>query len=119
MAVRFAAHQTVTYLPDPEFSDSEGLTAEISRKFSMNGTRYTYIKNKDQRRKLIMQFILTRQKALEFHAFIQSYYRFQIHLTDHNGIEWSGYFTSNPFNFETPYRSEHQNIQIEFEGIKQ
>lgn len=116
MTVRFEAYQTIMYLPNPTFSDSENSTAEIRRKFSMNGTRRTYVKSKDGRRKLIMRFDLTRAKGLELHAFIRAYYSTEILLTDYNDVVWLGYFTSNPFDFETPSRGEYQNIQIEFEG---
>ena len=116
MAVRLEAYQTITYLPNPTFSDSEGLSVSITRKHSMNGTRYTYVKSKNQRRKLIMRFDLTRAKGLELHAFVKAYYSTEILLTDHNSVIWLGYFTSNPFDFETPSRGEYQNIQIEFEG---
>ncbi len=119
MTVRLEAYQTITYLPNPTFSDSENLAVSISRKFSMNGKRYTYVKSKDERRKLIMRFDLTRVKGQEFHAFIRAYYSIEILLTDHNGVIWLGYFTSNPFDFETPVRGEYQNIQIEFEGFIQ
>ncbi|KKN21258.1 hypothetical protein LCGC14_0927150 [marine sediment metagenome] len=119
MTVRLEAYQTITYLPNPTFSDSENLAVSISRKFSMNGTRRTYVKSKDERRKLIMRFDFTRAKGLELHAFIRAYYSTEILLTDHNGVVWLGYFTSNPFDFETPARGEYQNIQIEFEGFIQ
>ncbi len=119
MSIRLEAYQTITYLPNPTFSDSENLAVAISQKFSMNGKRYTYVKSKDERRKLIMRFDLTRAKGMELHAFIRAYYSKEILLTDHNGIIWLGHFTSNPFDFETPARGEYQNIQIEFEGIIQ
>jgi len=35
--------QTTSLLPDPQFSDQEGLTVTLSRKTAMDGTRYTYV----------------------------------------------------------------------------
>jgi hypothetical protein len=119
MSVRLEAYQTVIYLPDPELGDSEGLAVGLTRKFSMNGTRYTYIKQKSGRRKLIMQFDLTREKGKELHAFIRSYFAKTVLLTDHEGTPWLGNFTVNPFDFETPFVGEYQRIQLEFEGVQQ
>jgi hypothetical protein len=115
MSVRLAAHQTVTYLPNPEFGDSEALLSEVKKKRAVDGTLYTYIKTTD-RRKLLFQFKLTREKALELYAFFKAYHSTTISLIDHNGIEWVGKFTSNPFDFEDGGRDEQQEIQFEFEG---
>jgi len=117
MSIRLKAHQTVTYLPNPEFGDSEALLDEVQKKRAIDGTLYTYVKT-TARRKLIFQFILTREKALELYYFFQSYFTTTISLTDHNGIEWSGKFISNPFDFGGHGRDEEQEIQFEFEGTK-
>ena len=108
--------QTITVLPDPEFSDSEALTVEISTKRTITGALYTYVKTKNQRRKLIFTLRLDRMKALELRAFIQSYYQSDILITDHNGVNWVGKFGSNPFELEN---LQLNNIQIEFEAKKQ
>ena len=76
--ITLTAYQTTTALPNPKWSDSENLTADIIIKRSMNGLLYTYTKTKNQRRRLLFQFSLTRQKAMELHAFISSYYRSEI-----------------------------------------
>ena len=70
-------YQTVTYLPNPLFSDGENVVATVSRKLAMDGTRYTYVKNKGRRR-LKWTFRLTRNKALEFRAFITLYFAAQL-----------------------------------------
>ena len=121
--------QTTSLLPDPQFSDQEGLTVTLSRKTAMDGTRYTYVKRKNYRRKLKWSFILTRNKALELRAFIYSYFASKIKVIDHNGRIWIGNFTSNPFEFDTPNRGspaispmprgELQQIEIEVEGVEQ
>lgn len=115
MSVRLATHQTITYLPNPEFGDSEAILSEVQRKRALDGTLFTYVKT-TPRRKLIFQFKLTREKALELNAFFQAYHAETILLTDHNGIEWSGKFTSNPFDFSGDGRDEAQAVQFEFEG---
>ena len=121
--------QTTTILPDPQFSDSEGLLVSVTRRVSMNGVRYTYVKRKDGRRKLLWTFKLTRNKGLELRAFLYAYFASRIKITDHNDRTWLGNFTNNPFEFDTPGRSppaippmprgEEQVIELEFEGVEQ
>lgn len=115
MSVRLKAFQTITYLPNPEFGDSEAILSKVQRKRAIDGTLYTYIKT-TIRRKLLLEFNLTREKALELNAFLQAYQGETILLTDHNDITWSGKFTVNPFDFSGVGRDEQQAIQLEFEG---
>ncbi len=120
--------QTTTILPDPKFSDSEGLMIVVTRKLAMDGTKYTYIKNKG-RRKLSWSFRLTRNKALELRAFIQCYFASPIQVTYYNGRVWVGNFVENPFEFDTAEsagpairplpQGEFVQIQLEFEGVEQ
>ena len=117
--------QTTSLLPNPEFGDSENLTDQIAAKRALDGTLYTYVKRKG-RRKLRWTFGLSRNKGLEVRAILQSYFASKILVTDHNGRRWAGYFTNNPFEFETDRRAapaiapmprgERQRITIEFEG---
>jgi hypothetical protein len=121
--------QTTTLLPNPQFSDQEGLMAAVTRKTAMDGTRYTYVKRKDNRRKLKWSFRLTRNKALELRAFIYAYFASNVKVIDQNGRVWVGNFTNNPFEFDTPERAapaispmprgETQTIELEFEGVEQ
>jgi hypothetical protein len=121
--------QTTTVLPNPLFSDQEGLTANVTRKTAMDGTRYTYVKRKESRRKLKWSFRLRRNKALELRAFVFAYFASRIKIIDHNGRVWVGNVTNNPFEFDTPERAapaidplprgEMQTIDLEFEGIEQ
>jgi hypothetical protein len=120
--------QTTTLLPNPQFSDREGLTDVVNRKTAIDGTRYTYVKRKNGRRKLLWSFRITRNKGLELRAFILSYFASPIRIIDHNGRVWVGYFVSNPFEFDTPERAapaispmprgETQVIDLEFEGVE-
>lgn len=116
--ITLTSFQTTTVLPDPEWNDSENLTDEIIVKRSMVGTIYTYTKTKNARRRLLMRFNLTRQKALELRAFIRAYYSSEIKLTDHENQVWLVKFTSNPFEFATPSTAEWRSIELEFEGVK-
>jgi hypothetical protein len=119
--------KTTTLLPNPLPGDHEGVAVAVSRKTAMDGTRYTYVKQKG-RRKLHWEFKLTRNKALELRAFLQCYFASPIKITDHTDRVWLGYFPSNPFDFETTERAgpaiapmprgESVRISLEFEGVE-
>lgn len=120
--------QTTTYLPNPQFGDSEASCDTVTLKRSMNGVRRTYVKKRG-RRKHMWQFQLSRNKSLELEEFFKSYHASMVRITDHRGDVWIGNFTSNPFDFEISARAEPAiapmprgefvNIGIEFEGVKQ
>ena len=108
------AVETTTLLPNPAFSDSEALVSELSQHRTMVGGLFTYVKSKDDRRKLTMQFQIDRLKGLELRAFCLAYYRSRIRLTDHLDVKWNVYLMNNPFEFDTKI-GEQQLIQLEFE----
>jgi len=114
-------------LPNPEFSDGEGLTDEVIPRRAMDGTVRTYVKTKGSRRKLTWDFLLTRPKGLELRAFLRVYFAVKLKLTDHNNRRWIGNFTNNPFELTTARgarpdgettRGETMAIRLEFEGIE-
>jgi len=121
--------QTLTLLPNPQFSDAEALPDTVTRKYAMDGTRYTYVKRRWGRHKLKWTFKLMRNKGLELRAFFLAYFAARIRVTDHRGRVWIGNFTNNPFEFSTAQRAapaitpvlrgELQTIDIEFEGVAQ
>jgi hypothetical protein len=118
------AVQTISILPDPQSNDSEALLHRVDTKRAMDGTKYTYV-NQVDRRRLTYEFRLTRMKALELRAFIQSYFDSEIKLTNHKDEVWHLKFVNNPFEFSTAGRAagspggEIQSIQLQFEGVKQ
>jgi len=124
----YPAIQTTSLLPNPQFSDQEGVLDSVTRKLAMDGTRYTYVKRRSGRRKLRWTFRLTRNKALEVREFLRSYFASQVRVTDHNGRVWIGNFTGNPFEFEGSGRAapaivplsrgEWWTVEIEFEGVE-
>jgi hypothetical protein len=87
----------------------------------MDGTSYTYVHTKEGRKKLQWDFTIARNKALELRAFINSYYRTQIQVTDHNDDVWIGYLINNPFEHTGSGRAvdfpggETMDITLEFE----
>ncbi len=116
--IQLIAFQTTTLLPNPEWDNSEQLTGEVTIKRATDGTTYTYIKSKNDRRRLLFRFRLTRQKSFELREFIIAYFSSEVRLIDHNGVTWVGNLLNNPFEFES-LSGEEQNIQLEYEGIKQ
>lgn len=122
------AYQTTILLPNPEFSDGEGSTDEVSRIRSTNGTLRTYVKKKG-RRKLQWSFSLSRNKAIELEFFIKSYVDFKIKVVDHNDRTWIGNIMSNPVEINTVARAmpalqdwpvgERCSVTLDFEGVEQ
>lgn len=117
-----------TILPNPRFSNSESSVNELTIKRSINGFRRSYIKRKSRKRS-IWSFSITRAKGLELRELFRQHHSARFLVTDHEGREWVGQFTNNPFEFDTPSRAvgsryrqtraERQSITLEFEGVEQ
>lgn len=114
---------TTTYLPNPTFGDTEGISSTLTVKRSMNGLRRTYVK-KVLDRELSYTFRLTRMKGLELRAFILEYFDSKIKLTNHKNEVWEVYFINNPFEFQQVRRwmnspgNEETGINLQFRGRK-
>jgi len=125
---KFTAFQTASVLPNPEFSNTEALTASLTSRRAIDGEHYTYVKTKNGRRKLQWTFLLTRNKALELRAFIIAYYASVITVIDHEDRKWVGHFTNHPFGIRSETkagpaiqswpRGETHSLAIEFEGVE-
>jgi hypothetical protein len=119
--------EVYTYLPDPEFADTENSVGSVEFKRSMTNTRYSYVKSRAQHRRLSFSIIMTRMKALELRAFLLKYPANRIELLDHLGVRWLGYITTNPNEFETTGANRStanvghamSRITLEFRGVKQ
>lgn len=128
MSAPYPTLQTMTVMPNPQFSDQEANLNTVNRLTAMDGTRYTYVRRRSRRR-LLWTFRLSRPKALEVQEFFKSYFASLIRIVDHRGRIWIGNFTSNPFEFEAVSRAapaidpmprgETMSIDIEFEGEEQ
>ena len=124
-----SCYQTTSILPNPQFSDGEGLTEEVNRIRATDGTLRTYIKRKGGRRKLQWTFSLSRNKAIELEFFVKSYVDSEIKIVDHNDRTWLGFFTSNPVEITTDRKAtpaiqnwpvgEACSVTLEFEGVEQ
>lgn len=89
--------QITLELPSPDWSDSVALTSTLQVLRSMNGAKYTYVHERNGRKKLQWDFRIARHKALELRAFLKTYYRFRVQIIDHNDDSWIGYLINNPF----------------------
>lgn len=116
-----------TVIPNPLFSNSDANQHQVIVKRAETGRVRTYVR-RNNRRVLIWNFEMDREKALELRAFLKAYAADEILITDHNGEKWLGYFTSNPFSFEARNRAapgpsnfkrvlqEKETISLEFQG---
>lgn len=120
----YPAPVTSSVLPSPELGDQENLTSSVATKVATDGELYTYVK-RSTRRRFLWDFTLTRPKALELRALFLIYGGDQVRVTDHNDDVWIGYFTNNPFEFNTDRKAgpgcgdvegAYVTITLEFEG---
>lgn len=130
MTVRLGAPhptvQTITFLPNPQFTESEGSVNEVNFLRAEDNTPYSYVKSKGGRRRLSLRFVLSREKAFELRAFYEAYFASQVILTDHLGQVWVGFMALNPFELESTQATlgsaggeMNHSAQFEFEGTKQ
>ena len=118
----YPAVETITVLPNPAFGDSEALASQVRIRRSMNGTKRTYVK-KNGRRRLLLDYTVSRQKAIELIRFVRQYHSTRIGFLDHLGRLWQGFLVNNPVELETVRSgnghqcdSERVTLRIEFEG---
>lgn len=119
----------VITLPSPRFGNSEASLGTVAVKRTQSGSRRTYVKRRSRQR-LIWQFSLTREKAVELRAFLRDHPSRVLRIEDHEGDTWEGQFTTNPSTFEFAgrraaripqrfnLRAERVNISLEFEGVR-
>jgi hypothetical protein len=88
---------------------------------SVDGTLYTYVKRKGDKKKFQWDFELARNKALELREFVEAYFGKLIRITDHDGDVWIGYLINNPFEFSTAGSAqgwpgdESMTVRLDFE----
>lgn len=102
----YPGYQTTVILPSPNWGNTMGIASSVTTVRAMDGTLYTYVKQKAGRQRIQFDFEISRSKALELRAFIRVYYRTPIRLTDHNDNQWIAYLQSNPFEFAGDSKAE-------------
>jgi len=117
----YPGYQTTVLLPSPNWGNAVELTSSMSSVRAMDGTLYTYVKQKDGRKRFRFDFEISRSKALELRAFIQVYYRTAMRFRDHDANQWIAYLQNNPFEFAGSSKAEPfpggetMTITLEFE----
>lgn len=108
-------------LPSPLFQDSENLVDDLTIDWAEDGTLYTYVRTQLNRR-LNYTFQLTRQKALEFQDFIDSFNSDSWKLTNWKGEVWKVKLVTNPVEFVPSRRGSPcgptTDVSITLEGEK-
>lgn len=116
--------KTTTVLPSPLWGDSSALASTVQTMRTMDGTLYTYVKDRAGRKRLRWDFELSRHKAIELREFINSYVGSKLQVIDHVNVSWFGYLKNNPFEFTGAGRAgdwwpggETMTVLLEFEEI--
>lgn len=124
LAAPYPTIETLSTLPNPDFSDVQSNRAEVTVHRSMDNTKRTTIKTSSAFR-LTYSFRMTRMKTLEVIEFVRSYYASQIRLVNHKDEVWIVKLLTNPSEFNAAGRSaavqggEYGTVTLTFEGTKQ
>jgi hypothetical protein len=92
--------QSTLLMPSPREGNQRNLAASVQTMRSMNGTLYTFVKNKRNRKVLQWDFVGTKDKAREAIEFVKLYSGGPVRATDHNGTNHIGYITINPMEVD-------------------
>lgn len=117
----FPGYQTTVLLPSPTWGDSEEIASSLTAAKAMDGTLYTYTKQRQGRKRLRYTFVIARSKALELRAFLKVYYRSAMRITDHDDTVWIGYLQGNPFDMQGQSKAdgfpggETMTVNLQFE----
>ena len=95
----FPLARTTLLLPSPEVGNTRKLTATVQTLRAMDGTLYTYIKNKRGRRAHSWDFLVARDKYQEVKEFADLYASKLVRSIDHEGAIRLGYIAVNPLEF--------------------
>jgi len=106
IAAPHPGYQTTVMLPSPDWGDTMEVASSMTKMRAMDGTLYTYVKQRQGRKRFRLTFEIARSKAIELRAFIKAYYRTPMQLTDHNGNQWLVYLQNNPFEFAANSKAE-------------
>lgn len=101
----YPVKQTTIVLPNPQLGNSIAGTTEVAQRRMMSGRVQTYVKRKNQRKRLIWTFRAPLNKAIEVREFIASYHGSPMWVEDHDGNTWVGFLMSNPVEFDEESRS--------------
>jgi hypothetical protein len=92
--------RTTLVMPSPREGNQKNIAASVQTMRSMNGTLYTYVKSKRDRKVHVWDFLVTKDKVREVEEFMKLYAGNLARITDHEGTLHLGYLTANPYDFE-------------------
>jgi hypothetical protein len=96
----YPAYKTTLLLPSPEMGNTRNLASTVQTLRTMDGTLYTYIKQKRNRKVHKWEFIASRDKSQEAKAFADAYMGNVIRIIDHEEVTHLGYVTLNPLELQ-------------------
>lgn len=102
----FPGYQTTVLLPSPVWGDTEEIASSLTTARGMDGTLYTYTRQRQGRKRLRYTIVIARSKALELRAFLKVYFRSAMRITDHDETVWIGYLQGNPFDMQGQSKAE-------------
>lgn len=102
----FPALQTTILLPSAELGNKENLSSSVQTIRAIDGTLYTYIKEKRARKVYSWDFLTSRDKADETKEFVRRYAGSLVMSIDHNNVKRVGYITINPIEFSGAGRAD-------------
>lgn len=117
LAAPYNQAQRAIVLPSPEFSDSQSSMIELKRQMGLDGTTYTYVRNKN-RRKLKFNLQLPILKAKELQDFLILYSAHYMRLRTHDDEVWKVQLTNEPLDFETVIGGDYYKVELEFQGVR-
>lgn len=103
----YPAIKVSVVMPNAQFQDGRAAEVSVDIKRSMVGDTFTYIKTTD-RKTLTLHYKCTKMKALELQAFLRIYYRADWLISLHDGTQWIGNVSKNPFEGRTNERAGGQ-----------
>lgn len=97
----------ITFLPNPELADEEGLDVLTIVRKAMDNTLYSYNRRPDDDKKRVsLNFNnIARTKILEIIEFIELYAGGFIRLVDHRNRSWKVILETNPTEFNVDKRA--------------
>lgn len=95
----YPAYKSTLVLPSPEMGNTRNLAATVQPIRTMDGTLYTFIKDKRGRRVHRWDFIISASKYEETKAFVDAYMAKVVRITDHEDVVHLGNLTLNPVEF--------------------
>lgn len=109
--------QTTSIFPNASLGDTVSPMGDIKIHRMMDGVTRTYVKSTN-RRKLVYNLNLEREKAIELLEFYFAYTDQPVRLTNWLGEVWVVYFIEDSLNIEILKRDERCTVQLVVEGDK-